>query len=422
MKTILTSILTVVLAFPIGAFAQEEAVQLSMAMFYQDQVFYSLDNGLVAATDNETWDIAFSTYGQGAAGSAILLNEARSIVFEAPYDTTEWLSFDTTGIQSWVTPLNSDTSWSNGAFNSKRGLESNFDMGWGLLNPTNNFWTFGDSLYVIGLGNGEYKKLWIHSLRSGLWEFRYADLNGSNEVSVEIEKTDHPNRNFIYYSLENGALVDREPDNTTWDLTFAKHADYYPGAGFVSVTNAFNNRNVWSAKAHTATHQDALDAQVPETEFNQNISNIGREWKHYSSSTGWTVFDTTAYFIFDEDSTDFYRLVFTGFGGMGTGTVDFTQLKLGTVSIEESSTTEMTLSIYPNPATDNFTLLMQNKESQDLTLTMLDMQGRLVKNETWKQGIGIHQRNFSVSDLPAGMYLLRVDGKDLKASTQMIVR
>ncbi|MDP6909105.1 MAG: HmuY family protein, partial [Flavobacteriales bacterium] len=409
MKTIQKSILIGLLALPFLVVGQETDVTVSMQAMYTQQVFYSLDSGEVRSVSNENWDLAFSMYGQGAAGSAILINEATTYLFEAPNDTSDWATLDTAGISNWITPLNSDTSWTNGAFNTTRGAESGLDLGWGILNPTNNYWTFGDSLYVVQLSDGSWKKLWIESLKTGVWNFRYADLDGNNDVSVAINKVDHPNRNFIYYSLENGALVDREPDNTTWDLTFAKHRDFISYAGMeVSVTGVFNNRNVWSAKANVNDLSEALAVTAPQTEFTQNVINIGREWKDYDSGSGWAVYDTIAYFVYDEDSTDFYKLIFTGFGGMSTGEANFIQTRLTDVSVEENRGADIFMSIYPNPATNNFTLLLDNREARDLTLCVIDVQGRLVKSQTWKQEVGVHQQSFSTRDLPAGMYLLRL--------------
>ena len=155
-----------------------------------------------------------------------------------------------------------------------RGASGTFDMGWGVLNPLNNYWTFGDSLYLIKLSDNSFRKLWIVSLKSGTWEYKYANVDGSNEQTFSIVKSTYPNRNFVYHSILNNVIIDREPDNTTWDIMFAKHTDYISYAGqYVSVTSVFNNRNVWSAKAYEADYVAASTSITPQTTLNQKINN-----------------------------------------------------------------------------------------------------------------------------------------------------
>src|SRR5690606_27939181 len=207
-------------------FAQPVSETVSMQAQYQQQVFYSLENGIIKSESATNWEIAFAVSGNGAAGSAILLNEANTTLWAYPGDTSVWNTFDTTNYNTWERLLNTDTSWTNGAFNVYRGANGMFDMGWGILNPQNNFWTFGDSLYLVKLANNSFKKLWIVSLKSGVWEFEYANIDGSNEQTITFNKNNYPNRNFVYFSMINNQLIDREPDNTTWELTFVKHTDY----------------------------------------------------------------------------------------------------------------------------------------------------------------------------------------------------
>ncbi|HRP61062.1 MAG TPA: hypothetical protein PK833_12370, partial [Vicingus sp.] len=74
--------------------AQPISDSTSMQASYTNQVFYSLDNGEISNVDNNNWSIAFSVSGTGAAGSAILLNEATSTLWAYPGDKNQWSSFD----------------------------------------------------------------------------------------------------------------------------------------------------------------------------------------------------------------------------------------------------------------------------------------------------------------------------------------
>lgn len=399
--------------------AQEQTV--SIQTLYTNQAFYSLENGEVANINNQDWDIAFSCAGQGAAGSAILINEGSSEIYASPFDTSGWMTFDTTNFaMSWERQLNSDTSWTNGALNTYRGAAGFLDLGWGILDPANNFWTLGDSLYTVVATDGSYKKLWIESLATGVWNFKYADLNGENETSVSFAKTDYPDRNFIYYSMVSDELIDREPANDSWELTFQKHQDELMPGLIMPVTSVFTNKNIWTAKSNEVDFDAAMEATEPQTQFTQNAINIGREWKYYNSDDGWLVYDSIAYFAWDIDSTDFYRIVFTGFGGMADGNFHFNQTNLNTINIEEEDGNNLSFSIYPNPTTDYVSILLQNDQAQNLNIELRALNGALVINEEWNTNFGVQQKRINLSDLSSGLYVLTIGNENFRESMRLI--
>jgi len=391
----------------------------SMQPLYTNQVFYSLDNGEVSNIDNNNWSIAFSVSGNGAAGSSILLNEATSTLWAYPSDTSQWNSFDTTNFSLWKRLLNTDTTWTNGAFNVYRGAVSTFDMGWGILNPNNNFWTFGDSLYLIKLSDNTYRKLWIVSLKSGAWEFKYANIDGSNEQVITFNKSTYPNKNFVYFDIINNQLIDREPNNNSWDLTFVKHTDFVnPPGTYVSVTSVFSNKPIWSAKAHEVDFATASTSTTPQTAFNKRINNIGREWKKFSSATGWVVYDSIAYFLYDNDSS-FYRIVFTGFGGMSNGKTYFTKELINSTGIDERNK-ESKIALYPNPAKDNLTLLLNHNKAELLNVTIYNLSGKLILEQQVKSQFGTQQFNFNIADLDAGFYVVAIQSKGIYVTQKFV--
>ncbi|MCB0379950.1 MAG: T9SS type A sorting domain-containing protein [Flavobacteriales bacterium] len=419
MKTIYTILAALIITSSIKAQAVYDST--SMGALYPNQVFYSLDNGEVANIDNNNWDIAFSASGAGAAGSAILLNEATSTLWAYPGDTSAWSTFDTTNYASWQRLLNTDTTWTNGAFNLYRGANGTFDMGWGILNPTNNFWTFGDSLYLIKLSDNSFRKLWILSLKSGVWAFKYANIDGSNEQIITITKSTYPNKNFIYHSILNNQTIDREPVNSSWDLTFVKHTDYVnPPGTYVSVTSVFSNKNVWSAKAHEVDSATAAVSTTPQTAFTQNISNIGREWKRYISAQAfWNVYDSVAYFVYDNDSTNFYRIQFTAFGGMGNGKTFFYKELLNNVGIADENV-QATFALYPNPVKNNLTLLLNSNKSELLDIDIYSINGVLVAQQRLNASSGTQQLNINTSDLSNGFYVVNIKSESYNLSQKFI--
>ena len=410
-------------ALSFNVFSQTANDSISMGALYANQVFYSLDNGEVASVNNNDWELGFSMFGNGAAGSAIILNEATATLWAYPKsDTAGWAGFDTLGYSNWEQLLNTDTSWTNGAFNRYRGTGGAFDLGWGELNPLNNYWVFGDSLYLIKLNDKTFRKLWIVSLKTGTWEFKYAELDGGNEQVFSIKKADYTNRNFVYHSLVTETTIDREPDNTKWDFFFSQHVDYLSYADqHVSVTSVFNNRNVWSAKANEVDYAAAVASVAPKTEFNQRITNIGREWKKYKKATGWTIYDSIAYFVYDNDSTNFYRVVFTDFGGRGNGKAFFNKEMLQTVSVGDYEF-KAQLSMYPNPATNRITLLLDYPSTDDVLIEIIDLSGKVVYAETTQLLSGVNQKTIMLNDLNSGVYIITLKNNKFTTAQKLIVR
>lgn len=414
---ILTKTFIVLFILMNNSFAQPVSETVSMQAQYQQQVFYNLENGIIKSESVSNWDIAFAVSGNGAAGSAILLNETNATLWAYPGDTSEWSSFDTTNYLTWERLLNTDTSWTNGAFNVYRGANGTFDMGWGVLNPQNNYWTFGDSLYLIKLADNSFKKLWIVSLKTGTWEFKYANVDGSNEQTITFNKNNYPNRNFVYFSIINNQLIDREPDNTTWEITFVKHTDYISYANqYVSVTSVFSNINVWSAKGHYPDFTTANTATSPQTAFTKNINNIGREWKKYSSANGWEVYDTIAYFVHNYDSTKLFRIVFTGFGGMANGNAYFDIEEIISTTITENLT-NISFDFYPNPAKENINILITN-DIENTQLNLIDINGKTVKSTLLRY----NTNQLYVGDIPKGIYFIQLITQHQTLTKKLIIQ
>ena len=392
---------------------------------YATQSFYSLENGEVSNVDNMNWDIAFSIASTGASGSAILFNELNADLWAVPQDTSFWSAFDTTGYTSWKRLLNSDTTWTNGAYNKHRGMGpgGTFDMGWGYLDPSNNFWTLGDSLYLCKLNSGAFKKVWIESLKQGVWSFRYADIDGSNDTTISLTKADYSNKNFIYFSMENNEIIDREPDNTTWELTFAAHKVLVvtPFSSFyTSSLSVYSNVDIWTAKAHSVTYADAIATTEADTEFTQTINNIGGEWKSRVGGV-WQVNDTISYFVYDNDSADFYRMVFTGFDGLSTGKSFFNKEKMGSVAIN-SIENNVNLSFYPNPAIENVTVLINIEKSEKCTINIVNVSGQLVSQTSINANAGTLSKAIDVSNLNTGIYFIQVSGETFNVSEKLLIK
>jgi len=219
---------------------------VSLGPNYQNQIFYSMSAGEVANISNENWDIAFST---DLYSTTIRINEGKGteLYTYSLGDTSSWSNINNSATNTLGQPMyNSDLDWSVGAFDVN--ITSGFDYGWGVYNMSSHH-VVGDSLFIIKTVNGNYKKLWIESKASGKYFFKYANLDGSNLQNQEVPASDFNSKNFIYFSLDQNNILDREPSSNDWDLTFTRYITPVQGIPY-PVTGVFSNNNVEVAQVN----------------------------------------------------------------------------------------------------------------------------------------------------------------------------
>ena len=294
-----------------------ESKTISLGASYINDVYYSLSNGVVAEVARTNWDIAFSV---DAMSSSILINDGAGVVLKV-YPTDEgWLwtdAIDTTGYSTWDALINSDESWEDGAFGQNATGHPNY--GWGEYDMTSHN-VNGVAQYIIKLIDGQFKRIFIEikDAANQEYKFQYSDLDGSNEVSETISIADEAS-NYIYYSMVNESAVDnREPDASTWDLLFTSYMD---NTIYYNVSGVKQNIGV------VAIEQDAVEdltiETYDETEFSENITTIGYDWKDFDMGTyQYTIDPDRIYFVKDQNDK-VYKIVFTAFGGSSTGDIGF---------------------------------------------------------------------------------------------------
>ena len=87
---------------------------------------------------------------------------------------------------------------------------------------------------------------------------------------------------------------------------------------------------------------------------------------------------------------------------------------LATTAIGEKSKLNDLLNIFPNPFTDNLTV--KNNSNSQLTITVLDINGKVLINQTSDQ----EEININTSNLINGVYFMSVSNGDLKSNYKII--
>lgn len=376
---------------------QAQTVQISMGNNYANQIFYSMQNGEIKNISNDNWDLAFTT---DQYASTIRTNDGKGVELYTYHlgDTSDWQNINVSILNNLSLGMyNSEISWYDGAFeNNSLGHP---DYGWGVYNMITHNVT-GDSLYIIKTINGNWKKIWIQELTTaGEYIFKFSNLDGSNEITQSILKTNYTDKNFIYFSIDQNTIIDREPINSEWDITFTKYISPVQAMPY-PVTGVLTNNNIEVAKA-TGVTDPLTYFDYSNHNFNNEINSIGYDWKSYQGS--FVVDANRCYFIKDKNE-NIWRLVFNSFDGMSTGNVEFnTELIFNTSS--ENINKASSLNVFPNPTTQNTNLIFDFEE--ECLINIYDISGVQVYSNQLNS-TGLELINLPTGNFDDGLYFLVV--------------
>ena len=397
MKIILTYSLTLLFVYSYSQ--SSDSVTLNPS--YTHQSFYNLNDGEIANIDNTNWDLAFSSSGYG---SAIRINAQAGVeLYVYPNgDINDWNSVDISNINNWSSIMNSDTTWTIGAFNSTSVPTNSLDLGWGVYSTITHHIT-GDSLHIIKLSNGDYKKLQMIKLSSGVYDFKYANIDGSDEVTTNVSKSNYTSKNFGYYSLTNETELDREPDSDSWHILFTKYvSEIYPGTNY-AVTGVLTNKDIEVAKAEGV---DISNVNYNSYSFSSQINTIGYNWKSYNmSSFSYDIVDSLCFFIKD-DFGSIWKLQLTGFEGSSSGKINFNIENI--LSASDNVLDKNVFAIYPNPTKSKEIKIIYDLNYSTSSLNKFDfydLNGKLVKSLKLANN-GFFERDVNLYDLKSGIYFV----------------
>lgn len=407
------------IAAAIALMAQEQIEVITGASYVND-VYYNLENGIDTTVARENWDIAF-TVQPIKYNVTILINSAAGVeLYTYPLgDTADWETLDTTGME-WSPMYNSLETLEEGAFSTH--ATEHPDYGWGIYNDLSHM-IAGDSLFVIKTVSGTYKKLAIIKMNpnpmANTWEFKYANLDSTDEQSVLLNSGEYETKSFVYYSLDNDETLDREPPSADWDMLFTKYTDYieYTPASDVSGILTNEDHIVVQEVRETALDQSTF-VSFEDTAFSPEIGIIGYDWKRLNYQTfSFELIDTVVYFIKKYTETEsngmkaagtdstYYKIYFTDFTGMSEGKYTFIQEKLSAVSTGNPGMIQM-FQVYPNPASEYVNVVFDY--TGETGIQIIDMTGRTVHSIVHNAG-GFTSLSLDIARLEPGLFFLKVN-------------
>lgn len=406
---LIISIMTFLLGSTVNQ-AQESVDSIMMEAGYANDVYYSFENGEVHSADRTNWDIAFYTLTWSAG---IIINDGNGVELKLypNADTSGWNAVDTTGFSGWPALYNSVDSWEEGAFNVS--ATGHPDYGWGVYNTiTHN--VVGDSVYIIKLADATFKKLWIVQKISiqNTYEFRFANLDGSDQVNVTLNCSDYSDKNFVYYSLANQQVRDREPVADSWDILFTKYMGVLDGGVRYPVTGVLNNVDI-PANRFEMVDPDFEDWSA--APMDSTKTPIGHDWKYFDMNTfSYFVEDSLVFFVRNL-SQDVYKLVFTSFDyTMGKAVFE---KKLIEASAVAGISGNSSILIYPNPAYD-FIEVKQEKGFEVDQISLTDLKGSVL----FRSEMSSDKITIPVDGFKAGLYLITVRSGEQTAVQKVLIR
>ncbi|MEI7662242.1 MAG: T9SS type A sorting domain-containing protein [Bacteroidota bacterium] len=388
-----------------------------MSPGYANEVYYSMKNGVVKASPRSTWDIAFRT---AKRSSSILTNDGAGVILYTypKADTSGWAAMDTTGLSTWKPMYNDVNDWENGAFS--RNASGHPDYGWAIYNSVTHDLN-GDSLFVIKLRDGSFKKLWIIKKYSTLdiYKFRYANLDGTNEKLVSEDISSLTATDFSGYSLENNTRVSFEPVKSSWDILFTKYMSKQPDGSSYPATCVVSNDSVKTKKFHPVSlSYDDFGAG----KWDSTRSSIGWDWKVFDMiNFVYKIVDSTVYFVKPVNG-DIYKLYFTYFAGSSTGVVKFNLEKAAGAGISDPAGNDLNVNIYPNPASGRINLNITGKSGEELSFFLTDLTGRQLRaDRPFRLTDGLNAFSMDVTGVQPGVYFVTVCIAATKTVTKVII-
>jgi PKD repeat protein len=268
---------------------------------------------------------------------------------------------------------------------------------------------------------------------SGNYSLTYTDENGctAQSNSIEINVSDAPAPTIA----TNGATTFCEGESVV--LNASTSETYQWSLNGVAVQNATSQ--TWTATAGgaysvTVTNTDQCDGvgtsslvfvvvnPTPTAGFDFDFTYNGYTYEFNNNSTGATSYAWN----FGDGSTSTEANPSHTFGTGGTHVVTLTaingqcedviEITLTGVAVEENEIAE-NLSLYPNPTTGNAVVSMALNGSNDVSVNVFELTGKMVYTTYRPNSYGTQTIELPASELSAGVYLVQVQ---VGTTSQMI--
>ena len=398
----------------------QDFVQLNYGPSYSQGVFYTLSNDETQEVFNGDWHIMLTAIDLQDAG--VHINEAASLSgesLEAFIAPTPNFDDDIDPADLFLQVYNPDVNWRDGAFNTLRDSTNALDYGWGIYEPGSGK-VEGKEVFAIKLRNGAYLKFMIEELNGTVYTIKWADLDGSNEKSLQVDKAQFAEGNLVLVDLLDAEVIGAQ---SNFDLFFTRYiTPLDDGTGsFLD----YNVTGVLSAPGVTVAQADGVDPETVNyedytSEFSGDIQIIGQDWKEFNlQQFMWVLPEDRAYFIKDRKNV-VWKVIFIDFEGSSTGGVVFTKEEVGMLTNIEEIDAVSSWVVYPNPVNDVLNVVMEVEQNLSGNLMIIDQKGAVLRSWDIETSTGLITIERDLGQLPGGAYQLVLTSNGVSASTSLI--
>jgi hypothetical protein len=288
--------------------------QVDLGEFYPQQVYFDLSSETsVSDNQKDIWDLALEASPEGWH---ILLNTACFMTAAASGSDDFNADVDTVGYQ-W----NFDPSDGN--------LDSTAIGRYFNFNPDDSSLIYTNEVYIINRGYNVnanlrgLKKIVFQMVNDSAYTLRYANLDGSEEHNLLINKDELAN--FSYFSFDDGGKqLYPEPPKQDYDLLFTQYTtllftdvgDPYP---YLLTGVLLNRQFIVEVARDTSMIFDQITYEsTAGMDFSRQLDIIGYDWKDLEGdvtgggSTVYYIVEGLHYVVRDTEGY-LYKLRFTSF-------------------------------------------------------------------------------------------------------------
>ena len=130
---------------------------------------------------------------------------------------------------------------------------------------------------------------------------------------------------------------------------------------------------------------------------------VGFNWKNFDG-TGYSIDPNLCYFVRDLNES-IWRIIFTAFSGMASGTIEFNAEKLEPSSTSQNFSLIRSFNIYPNPINNQDATILYDVEGDVKTLQIICPLGKTIFKSS------LNNNNFNALKIPtsnfkSGLYVV----------------
>lgn len=92
-----------------------------------------------------------------------------------------------------------------------------------------------------------------------------------------------------------------------------------------------------------------------------------------------------------------------------------------TTSVSDASSTFNTM-VYPNPATESFTVSIENSFAESFEISIVDIQGKVVFQTIENNGSSSFSKTINTSDIAKGLYYVRVKTSEGQKTSKLVIQ